>query len=151
MDLEGSHNPDHLRVTTSQQEVLLKEYEMGVTICRHEVTLRRDGLLFFVTAQGAIMAILFGQTSPSGAAAIGLCLFAIFVSLLTVINDVRLLSHYREYVSRLKTIEQDLGMKLYSKHKEDAQAPWWVLPTAPFFEGLPLLAIGFWICYLCCS
>lgn len=130
------------------KDVLLKEYDIGARICRHFVTLRRDALVFFVTAQGAIVSILFGLKAASLALQIALPVVAIFVALLTINNDIRTLDHYFGFIERLEEIEQELGMKLYSVYKRKVRKETKALPNVFFFRGLPAIAIVFWIAYV---
>jgi hypothetical protein len=130
------------------KDVLLKEYDIGTRTCRHFVTLRRDGLVFFVTAQGAIVSILFGLNSADLTLQIVLPVIAIFIALLTVNNDIRTLDHYFGFIKRLEEIEQELGMKLYSVHKRKVQKETKALSNVFFFRGLPGIAIVFWIAYV---
>jgi hypothetical protein len=134
--------------TNMDKDALLKEYDIGTTICRHYVTLRRDVLVFFTTVQGAIISVLFGLKTPSLTLQIGLSVIAVFVALLTINNDIRTIDHYFGFIERLEEIEKELGMKMYSVHKRKVQKETKALSNIVFFRGLPVVAIVFWIAYI---
>ena len=129
-------------------EAALKEYEVGNAICTHYESLRRDGLVFSVTVQGVVASVLFGVSEPSNILTISLCVFAVFVALLSINNDIRMVDYYFAYSSRLAEIEQELGMRLYSVKKPAVMKSTRALPNVIFFRGLALLAALFWPVYL---
>jgi len=127
------------------KETLLIEYQEGSKICMHYETLRRNALLFFVAIQSAIMSVLFGPEEVTFILKILLSSIAIFVGLVILNNDIRLIDYYFGYIQRLEEIEKELGMKLYSLKKKEIMDTTKSVPNIIFFRGFPLVMSCFWL------
>lgn len=133
------------------KEILLIEYQEGSKICMHYETLRRNALVFFITIQGAILSVLFGLDKVNIILDISLSSIAVFVSLLVLNNDIRLIDYYFGFNERLEEIEKELGMKLYSVQKKKIMKTTRSVPNIIFFRGFPLIITCFWIIYIIIS
>lgn len=128
-----------------KKEILLKEYEEGNKVCMHYESFRRQGLHFFIIVQGAIISIVFLQKVDNSIFETLLSFFGLFVSLLTVNNDIRVIGYYKIYIERLKEIEDKLGMKLFTDYNPKSKFFKFSIGNKFYYRGLPLLASLFWL------
>ena len=140
------------RKKMSKEDVLLKEYEEGNKVCMQYESFRRQGAYFFIIVQGAILSILFSdKTDSSLTLKIALSIFGIFVALLTINNDIRVISYYFLYIERLKEIENELGMKLFTVFKPKINNIKFTTKSNYFYRGIAIIVIHFWLLYIVLS
>ena len=133
----------------TKEEILLKEYEEGNKVCMHYESFRRQGTNFFIIVQGAIASILFSDSiAVSHILKFVLPVLGLFVGFLTLNNDIRVIAYYYFYLERLKEIEKQLGMKLYSEYKQKIKNVKFTTKNNYFYRGLPIAVILFWLLFI---
>jgi hypothetical protein len=95
-----------------EKEILLKEYEQGVSMCKWTEQLTRSSITIYVAVAAAIFAVAFRDKPDAGQ--ISMLLLGAIVSLLLGMTIYRTRAYYKSYLDRCKSIEKNLGMGLLS-------------------------------------
>lgn len=129
----------------ADKDTLLIEYQEGAKKCMHYENLRRNGLMFLVAVQGGIMSVVFGLENIDLVVGISMAGIAIFVGLFVLNNEVRLTDYFREYLGRVKQIEAELDMQLYTRPKKILTKS---ISNRHLFKAFPIITSFFWIVYI---
>ena len=131
-----------------EKEIKIIEYQEANKICIHYEILRRNGLVFLVIIQGALFSVLFSGDDKEFILKILFSIIGLFVGVLTLNNDIRLIDYYFGYTNRMEEIENELDMKLYSKFKKDIMTKTKAISNIFFFRGFSILISLFWVIYI---
>ncbi|NOU60597.1 hypothetical protein [Marinifilum caeruleilacunae] len=129
----------------NKKEVLLKEYEEANKICMHYENLRRQGANIFIIIQGGLGSIFFLEKMENPVFLFLLSFLGIITSLMTFNNEIRVYGYYMSYVVRLKDIEEDLEMKLFSNVDFKSKYFRFSFGNKYYYRIVPLLVCCFWL------
>ena len=108
------------------RELLLKEYEQAVEMCKWMDELIRKSVTVYVTILSAIIAFSAYKGQQDSLTQAVLCILGFFFSLIIGITIYRNRRYYNIYLNRAINIEEQLGMHLFrsaekSFHSKDEQ------------------------------
>jgi|GEM_PF-4214081 len=139
-------------MNNSRFEMAKVIYQESSKVCMHYEVLRRKGMSFFWIVQSAMIFGLFSDNIEfNDVHIVLLSLIAIFVAILTHHNDVRLIGYYGVYINRIKGIEKDYDLKLYSEATEEVNQITGTKGNSFLFRLFPTIFALLWsinICYI---
>lgn len=106
---------------TTEQEMLLREYELAGETCRNHDSLIRTGISIFGAAQAAILAFLASKSGIELLERVFLEGLGFWLSVIVLATTYRLSHRYRTYMERARLIETKLGFDLFDHSEREFQ------------------------------
>jgi hypothetical protein len=96
------------------------EYEMANARWENATNLRRNGLAFFTTVQGAILSIIGDRITNLKISSYALISFGIIVTLFSWSHELRIASYMKGYQNRMIRIERLFNLDLLRSGQDQA-------------------------------
>jgi len=134
---------DVLKISSSDAAKI--EYEQALNFFHNHSQLRRQGIAFVTTVEGAMLTIIGNNLVSMEAPHIALSVIGFFVALLGINNERRLIAFTIGYLKRARKIESVSGMSLlYDGYENMKKKPLLVSNTSAFVIYYVLIVV-FWI------
>jgi hypothetical protein len=119
------------------------EYEAGLHQFRLMSTLRRQDMAFVTTVQAAVLTIIGSKLLGLGFSGFLLSVIAFFVLLLGLNSERRLAAYMAGYLARVRKIEGEYGMKMFSHAWQETLKRRFLISNArifPIYYGIFIFA-----------
>ncbi len=124
------------------------EYDQAMQFFRDHSNLRRQGLAFVTTVQGAILAVVGSNLSTMELPHVTLAVIGFFVAILGINNERRLISFSIGYLRTARQIEKRSGMSLLSDGYSAVKERRFIISNTRAFLLYYYLISIFWITLL---
>ncbi len=111
---------------STDQEMMLHEYQIAGEMCRNHDALIRTGITIFGAAQAAILAFIASRTDAELTELLMLEGLGFWLSIVVLATTFRLGHRYRTHMERARQLEEKLGFDLFNYSQRDFESKWYL-------------------------